>query len=252
MEAWEQQRDRSRGDEDEVWEQQQIHAAMASMHVSVAFHLDRDCYFCLFTSHGVRFLPLSFVPQLPSTTKQGPGTGKDKDRPVDVLAERALASREGGQDVTFEGLQRKLKETLQSMREVHSSHRMHHERLVLDINELERQESEQQSMLSNAAARYGFFAETKAYTCNLLVCLDAKVWAFVITPCQPMLELMGEFSVASLETPQRPMIEEVESQMHVQLKQHRDRLRERRQHAMRGWRARVLQPADALGPADAA
>lgn len=77
--------------------------------------------------------------------------------------------------MSFEALQRKLRETLGSMREVHRSHRMHHDRLEADIAELEMNDSRQQEALTEVMARYSFFAETKAYTCNLLVCLDAKV-----------------------------------------------------------------------------
>lgn len=38
--------------------------------------------------------------------------------------------------------------------------------------------------------------------------------------------------------------------MHVQLKRHREQLRERRQHAMRAWRASILQPHVPLNAPD--
>jgi hypothetical protein len=81
---------------------------------------------------------------------------------------------EGG-EVTFANLKRKLSETLGSMREVHTSHLMYKARLEADIAELE--ESLPHLRIAEAATvdRYSFYAETKAYICNLLVCLDAKV-----------------------------------------------------------------------------
>lgn len=80
-----------------------------------------------------------------------------------------------GVEVTFVSLKRKLSETLSSMREVHSSHLMYKARLESDIAELE--ESLPRLRIEEAATsqRYSFYAETKAYICNLLVCLDAKV-----------------------------------------------------------------------------
>ncbi|CAI9738582.1 PAX3- and PAX7-binding protein 1 [Octopus vulgaris] len=111
----------------------------------------------------------------------------------------------GSNELTLELIQKKLKERLDSIMEVHRSHVSEHDTLLLHLEDSNKEIEEAEKSSSVLEERFKFFQETRGYVRDLVECLNEKV----------------------------PLILELEARMAYLLKQRAEKLTLRRQQDVR-------------------